>query len=95
MVRGVPIRDVGSRVLHVLSRADIACKRRRAHNGGLIDLRELRRHVVRRRGSAADPVSTDDIVQVQSILEGLHRPQTAAPVLWIITHGARRPMECF
>ena len=43
----------------------------RAHNGGLIDLRELRRHVVRRRGSAADPVSTDDIVQVQGTFRRL------------------------
>lgn len=40
-----------------------ACLATREHNGGLLDLETLHRSVERRRGSAADPVSLDDILQ--------------------------------
>lgn len=41
----------------------------REHNGGLLDLVTLHRLVERRRGSAADPVSLDDIMQAIKKLE--------------------------
>ncbi len=41
----------------------------REHTGGLLDLRTLHRLVERRRGSAADPVSLDDILQAIKKLE--------------------------
>ena len=41
----------------------------REHNGGLLDLVTLHRLVERRRGSAANPVSLDDILQAIKKLE--------------------------
>eukprot|EP00208_Stichococcus_sp_RCC1054_P003031 CAMPEP_0206147056 /NCGR_PEP_ID=MMETSP1473-20131121/32277_1 /ASSEMBLY_ACC=CAM_ASM_001109 /TAXON_ID=1461547 /ORGANISM="Stichococcus sp, Strain RCC1054" /LENGTH=200 /DNA_ID=CAMNT_0053543849 /DNA_START=355 /DNA_END=954 /DNA_ORIENTATION=+ len=40
-----------------------ACLATRSHNGGMLDLDTLHRMVERRRGSAADPVSRDDLRQ--------------------------------
>lgn len=49
----------------------------RDHNGGLLDLVTLHRLVDRRRGSAADPVSLDDILQAIKKLE--------VPLLWTLS----------
>ena len=43
------------------------CRATRPQNGGLIDLQELTRLVTRRRGSAVDKVSPDDILQVRAL----------------------------
>eukprot|EP01024_Parvocaulis_polyphysoides_P007856 TRINITY_DN12314_c3_g1_i1.p1 TRINITY_DN12314_c3_g1~~TRINITY_DN12314_c3_g1_i1.p1 ORF type:complete len:245 (+),score=27.93 TRINITY_DN12314_c3_g1_i1:92-826(+) len=40
-----------------------ACLVTREVNGGLMDLESLRKYVIKRRGSQADPVSEDDIVR--------------------------------
>eukprot|EP01023_Acetabularia_acetabulum_P015118 TRINITY_DN17334_c0_g1_i1.p1 TRINITY_DN17334_c0_g1~~TRINITY_DN17334_c0_g1_i1.p1 ORF type:complete len:215 (-),score=38.17 TRINITY_DN17334_c0_g1_i1:1-645(-) len=40
-----------------------ACLVTREINGGLMDLQNLRKYVLKRRGSQADPVSDDDIVR--------------------------------
>ena len=50
----------------------------REHNGGLLDLETLHRSVERRRGSAADPVSLDDILQAIKNLKVC----SESPVAW-------------
>eukprot|EP01026_Neomeris_dumetosa_P036706 TRINITY_DN29660_c0_g1_i2.p1 TRINITY_DN29660_c0_g1~~TRINITY_DN29660_c0_g1_i2.p1 ORF type:complete len:283 (-),score=27.57 TRINITY_DN29660_c0_g1_i2:239-970(-) len=40
-----------------------ACMTTREVNGGLMDLQTLRKYVLKRRGSKADPVSEDDIIR--------------------------------
>lgn len=39
------------------------CKARRAFDGGFTELPTVLRHVTRRRGSSADPISEDDIIR--------------------------------
>ena len=43
------------------------CMSTRVQNGGLIELYKLTRLVQQRRGSAVDPVSADDVLQVRSL----------------------------
>ena len=52
----------------------------REHNGGLLDLVILHRLVERRRGSAADPVSLDDILQAIKKLEVCSQPPVACRI---------------
>lgn len=42
-----------------------ACMATRAENGGLIELNKLTKLVQQRRGSAVDPISADDVLQVR------------------------------
>jgi ESCRT-II complex subunit VPS22 len=44
------------------------CMSTRPQNGGLIELKKLTRLVQQRRGSAVDPVSADDVLQVRPCL---------------------------
>ena len=47
------------------------CRARRAFDGGLSELSTIQRHVERRRGSAADPISSDDIERAMEKLSAL------------------------
>jgi ESCRT-II complex subunit VPS22 len=49
------------------------CMSTRPHNGGLIELTKLTRLVQQRRGSAVDPISADDVLQVRSGRHARHR----------------------
>ena len=48
-----------------------ACRASRPHNGGLMALRDLKAAVTRRRGAAAQPVSTDDLLRAIAQLRAL------------------------
>ena len=59
------------------------CKARRAFDGGLTELPAVLRHVQRRRGAAADPISADDVARAIDKLEAL------GGGLGIVTIGGR------
>ena len=73
------------------ARADTACilPVGREHNGGLLDLVTLHRLVERRRGSAADPVSLDDILQAIKKLEVCSQPPVACRSFYCQHLGCR------
>jgi ESCRT-II complex subunit VPS22 len=54
------------------------CMSTRAKNGGLIELNKLTRLVQQRRGSAVDPVSADDVLQVRSCVSSQLAPSMSA-----------------
>jgi len=59
------------------------CKARRAFDGGLTELSAVMRHVQRRRGSTADPISEEDIVRA------IEKLSVLGDGLGIVTIGTR------